>query len=112
MGKKKIEVQFPTNMVPVLRQRLEEMGIKEAGFSNVMGFGEKGKYLQFYRGQRYAVALAPQAKLEVLAAEEEVRQIVEMIRQTVLQEGAAEGWIAVLPVEEVYFWGEDGAQGQ
>ena len=69
--------------------------------SEVKGYGRQKGHTEVYRGAEYVVDFIPKIKVEIVAADEQVEQIIETILRAVNTGKIGDGKIFVLPVEDV-----------
>jgi len=82
------------------KQALARVGITGMTVSDVRGHGRQKGHTEFYRGSKHQVDLLPKARLEVVAAGEQVEKIVEAIVANAKTGQMGDGKIFVLPVED------------
>ncbi len=95
-----------------VKDRLSEMGIKGMTITEVKGFGRQKGRTEIYRGAEYVVDFLPKVKIEIACADDQVKEVVEAIRESSRTGKIGDGKIFVLPLEECIRirtgeWGED-----
>ena len=75
--------------------------IKPFKLDEVKGFGRTGGKKEVYRGSAYVVDFVPKVKLEIIVADEAVRQVVALITEAARTGKIGDGKIFVTPVDEV-----------
>lgn len=78
---KKIEAIIKPFKLDDVKEKLTEVGIKGMTVSEVRGFGRQKGHTEIYRGAEYVVDFLPKIKIEVVASDDQVAEVVEAIRQ-------------------------------
>jgi nitrogen regulatory protein P-II 1 len=84
-----------------VKERLAEIGVHGMTVTEVKGFGRTGGKKEVYRGSAYVVDFVPKVKLEIIVADEAVRQVVSIITEAARTGKIGDGKIFVTPVDEV-----------
>src|SRR4030095_8230506 len=84
-----------------VKERLNTVGVHGLTVTEVKGFGRQKGHTELYRGAEYVVDFLPKAKLEILAPEEQVDDIIDAIMTAAHTGGICGGKIFVLAVEDV-----------
>ena len=98
---KKIEAIIKPFKLDELKEAFTKIGIHGMTVSEVKGFGRQKGHKEVYRGAEYVVDFIPKTKVEVVAADEQVEQIIETILGAVNTGKIGDGKIFVLPVEDI-----------
>lgn len=98
---KKIEAIIKPFKLDDVKDALNEIGVKGITVSEVKGFGRQKGHTELYRGAEYVVDFLPKVKLEIIAKDEIVPQIIEAIEKSAKTGKIGDGKIFVTPVEEV-----------
>jgi nitrogen regulatory protein P-II 1 len=69
--------------------------------TEVKGFGRQKGHKEVYRGAEYVVDFIPKVKVEIVANDEQVDQIIDTIISAVKTGKIGDGKIFVVPVETV-----------
>ena len=85
-----------------VKEALREIGVNGLTVTAVQGFGRQRGHTEVYRGAEYQVDFVPKAKVEVLAHEDQVQQVIDTISKTARTGKIGDGKIFVLPAEQVY----------
>jgi nitrogen regulatory protein PII len=85
-----------------VKEALREIGVNGLTVTDVQGFGRQRGHTEVYRGAEYQVDFVPKAKVEVLAHEDQVQQVVDAILKTARTGKIGDGKIFVLSAEQVY----------
>ena len=82
-----------------VREVLTDMGIQGLMVSEVQGYGRQSGHTEIYRGAEYTVNFVPKVKIEIVAKDKEVPNIVEKISLTAKTGKIGDGKIFVVPVD-------------
>jgi nitrogen regulatory protein P-II 1 len=69
--------------------------------TEVKGFGRTGGKKEVYRGSAYVVDFVPKVRIEIIVADDNVRQVVSTIMEAAKTGRIGDGKIFVTPVDEV-----------
>ncbi|HAN62608.1 MAG TPA: P-II family nitrogen regulator [Rhizobiales bacterium] len=97
---KKIEAIIKPFKLDEVKEALQEIGLQGITVTEAKGFGRQKGHTEVYRGAEYKVDLIPKVKLEIVAAEARVPQIVQTLTDAARSGKIGDGKIFVLPVEE------------
>ncbi|GAA3674217.1 P-II family nitrogen regulator [Nocardioides ginsengisoli] len=84
-----------------VRQALEAVGVNGMTVSEVSGYGRQKGHTEVYRGAEYDIAMVPKVRIEIVADDADVDQIVETISSAAQTGRVGDGKIWVTPVETV-----------
>src|SRR5574341_7964 len=84
-----------------VRESLSEIGVQGITVTEVKGFGRQKGHTELYRGAEYVVDFLPKVKLEIIAADNKVPDIIAAIEKAAKTGRIGDGKIFVLPIEEV-----------
>ena len=98
---KKIEAIIKPFKIDDLKEAFSSIGLQGMTISEVKGYGRQKGHTEVYRGAEYVVDFIPKIKVEIVAADEQVEQIIETILTAVNTGKIGDGKIFVLPVEDV-----------
>jgi nitrogen regulatory protein P-II 1 len=98
---KKIEAIIKPAKLDDVKAALSEIGIKGMTVSEVRGFGRTGGKQEIYRGSAYVVDFVPKLKIEIIAGNDLIHQILETIRAAANTGHIGDGKIWVSSVDEV-----------
>lgn len=98
---KKIEAIIKPFKLDEVKDRLTAVGVQGLTVTEVKGFGRQKGHTELYRGAEYVVDFLPKTKLEILAAEEQVDDIIDAIMTAAHTGRIGDGKIFVLPVHDV-----------
>jgi nitrogen regulatory protein P-II 1 len=98
---KKVEAIIKPFKLDEVKEALAEIGVHGMTVTEVKGFGRTGGKKEVYRGSAYVVDFVPKVKLEIIVADEAVRQVVATITEAARTGRIGDGKIFVTPVDEV-----------
>ncbi len=98
---KKIEAIIKPFKLDEVKEALREAGVSGITVTEVKGFGRQKGHTELYRGAEYVVDFLPKIKLEIIAADKLVPQIIETIEKSAKTGRIGDGKIFVTNVEEV-----------
>ena len=97
---KKIEAIIKPFKLDDLKEAFSGLGIHGMTVTEVKEFRRQKGHKEVYRGAEYVVDFIPKVKVEVVANDEQVDQIIETIVGAVKTGKIGDGKIFVIPVEE------------
>jgi nitrogen regulatory protein P-II 1 len=98
---KKIAAIIKPSKLDEVKAALTEIGVMGMTVSEVRGFGRTRGKQEVYRGSAYVVDFVPKLKIEIIAGDDLVHQILETIRGAANTERIGDGKIWVSAVDEV-----------
>jgi len=98
---KKIEAIIKPFKLDQVKDHLNEVGVKGITVSEVKGFGRQKGHTELYRGAEYQVDFLPKTKLEILTSDEQVNEILTIIKESAQSGKIGDGKIFVFDVDEV-----------
>ena len=84
-----------------VKDALKAAGIDGITSSEVRGFGRQGGHTEAYRGSEYKIDCVPKAKLEILASDDNVDRIVDVITKAAQTGSIGDGKIWVTSVDSI-----------
>lgn len=97
---KKIEAIIRPLKLDEVKIALGEIGVTGLSVSDVRGSGRQRGHRETFRGANYAIELPLKIKLEVVAREEDVEEIVATIERHARTGEPGDGKIFVLPMDD------------
>ena len=85
-----------------VKEALRSIGVNGLTATEAQGFGRQRGHTEVYRGAEYQVDFVPKVKIEVVAEDDQVQQVVDAVLKTARTGKIGDGKIFVLPVEQVY----------
>ena len=98
---KKIEAIIKPFKLDEVKEALQEIGLQGITVIEAKGFGRQKGHTELYRGAEYVVDFLPKVKLEIIASEQKVADIIAAIEKAAKTGRIGDGKIFVLPIEEV-----------
>ena len=97
---KKIEAIIKPFKLDDVKERLRAIGVTGMTVYEVKGFGRTGGKTEVYRGSAYVVDFVPKARIEIIAADGMVSDIVNAILVAAKTGKIGDGKIFVTPIDE------------
>jgi len=98
---KKVEAIIKPFKLDEVKEGLSEIGIHGMTVTEIKGFGRTGGKKEVYRGSAYVVDFVPKVRIEIVVADDAVRQVVTTIMEAARTGRIGDGKIFVTPVDEV-----------
>ena len=98
---KKVEAIIKPFKLDEVKESLSAIGVQGLTVSEIKGFGRQKGHTELYRGAEYVVDFLPKVKLEIIAADNKVPDIIAAIEKSAKTGRIGDGKIFVLPIEEV-----------
>ena len=97
---KKIEAIIKPFKLDEVKDRLNELGVHGLTITEVKGFGRQKGHTELYRGAEYVVDFLPKIKLEIVASDSMVEEILNALTESAQTGRIGDGKIFVSPIEE------------
>jgi nitrogen regulatory protein P-II 1 len=97
---KKIEAIIQPFKLDEVKNALTAVGVDGITISEVRGHGRQKGHTEVYRGAEYKVDLIPKVKLEIVAADARVSQIVQVLTDAARSGKIGDGKIFVSSIED------------
>ena len=97
---KKIEAIIKPFKLEEVKDALSTLSVEGMTVSEVKGFGRQKGHKEVYRGAEYVVDFLPKVKIEIVADDGKVAQIVAAIQEAANTGKIGDGKIFILPAEE------------
>ena len=98
---KKIEAVIRPFKLDDVREALSEIGVRGMTLTEVKGYGRQKGHTELYRGAEYKIDFLPKIKIEIIAKDSMVEQIVNTVIRVAKTGQVGDGKIFVYPVEDV-----------
>lgn len=98
---KKIEAIIKPFKLEEVKDQLNEKGAYGITVTEVKGFGRQKGHTELYRGAEYTVDFLPKTKLEVVIKDEQLGEIVEVIKKAAQTGRIGDGKIFVSDLQDV-----------
>ncbi len=97
----KVEIITRPEKLNTLKESLAQRGIKGMTVSNVMGAGNQKGKTEVYRGSEMTIDLLPKIRIEIIAKEILVKDIIEVAKKTLNTGNTGDGKILLSTLENV-----------
>ena len=84
-----------------VKSALEAAGVRGLTVSEASGYGRQRGHTEVYRGAEYQVDLVPKIRIEVLVADDDAEQLIDVIVRAAQTGKIGDGKVWVVPVEDV-----------
>ena len=84
-----------------IREALEALDVGGLTVTEVQGYGQQRGHSEVYRGAEYATDFVPKVKLEVLATDAQVDDVIDAVVRAAYTGKMGDGKVWVTPVERV-----------
>ncbi len=84
-----------------VKEALQELGIQGLTVSEVRGYGRQRGHTEIYRGAEYSVEFVPKVRLEILAADAQVGDVVDTVVKHARSGQVGDGKVFVTSVERI-----------
>jgi nitrogen regulatory protein P-II 1 len=98
---KKVEAIIQPFRLEPVKEALHAISVKGMTVTEVKGFGAQKGIREVYRGMEYQVDFLPKVKIEVVASDDKVQNVVETIIKNARTGRIGDGKIFIYPVAEV-----------
>lgn len=97
---KRIEAIIRPIRFEAVKEALSEIGVHGMTITDVRGFGRQQGHTEKYRGSTYTLNLLPKIKIEVVAPDERVEEIISTIIEAAQTGEIGDGKIFITEVED------------
>jgi nitrogen regulatory protein P-II 1 len=97
---KKIEAIIQPFKLEPVKDALHQINVQGMTVTEVKGFGQQKGMREVYRGMEYQVDFIPKVKIEIVAPDDKVAEIVQTIQTQARTGRIGDGKIFVYPVAE------------
>ena len=84
-----------------VKEALTTLGVQGMTLTEAQGFGRQRGHTEVYRGAEYTVDFVPKLRIEVLANDAQVDEIVDALVRSAATGSIGDGKVWVVPVETV-----------
>ena len=98
---KKIEAIIQPFKLEPVKEALHAISVEGMTVTEVKGFGRQKGIREVYRGMQYQVDFLPKVKIEIVAPDDKVQAIIDIIVEKARTGRIGDGKIFVCPVGEV-----------
>ena len=89
------------HMLDEVKSALEAFGVEGMTVSEASGFGRQRGHTEVYRGAEYTVDLVPKVRLEVLVADDDASDIIDVLVKSARTGRIGDGKVWSVPVDDV-----------
>jgi nitrogen regulatory protein PII len=97
---KKVEAIFRHSQLELVKNALNNVGVKGMTITEVRGVGKQKGYTETYRGSKVTINLRPKIKLETIIPDDLVDVAVDAIIENARTGEIGDGKIFIYPVEQ------------
>jgi len=98
---KRVEAIIKPFKLEDVKDALSDAGITGMTVSDVKGYGRQQGHSELYRGAEYIVDFLPKIKIDLIVAEDDVDQVVQLIINSAKTGKIGDGKIFVSPIEKI-----------
>ncbi len=98
---KKVEAIIKPFKLEEVKEALSNRGIKGLTVIEVKGFGRQKGHKELYRGAEYEIEFLPKVKLEIVAPDSEIENVIDAIVSSARTGRLGDGKVFVTHVEQV-----------
>lgn len=98
---KKISAVVRPEKLEPLKDALFDAGVQGMTISQVQGCGNQHGWKEYYRGTEVMLNMIPKVEFDLVVDDEQVEELVGLIRSTAYTGEVGDGKIFVMPVDEV-----------
>lgn len=97
----KVEAIIKPFKLDDVKEALNKIGVQGMTITEVKGFGRQKGHAELYRGAEYVVDFIPKIKVEIVASDNLIPKIIEIIEKTAKTGKIGDGKIFVYRIDEV-----------
>ncbi|WP_455465524.1 P-II family nitrogen regulator [Bartonella sp. B39] len=97
---KKIEAIIKPFKLDEVKEALQKIGLHGITVTEAKGFGRQKEHTELYRGAQYVVDFLPKVKIEIVVADEKLKQTVDTIRKAAQTKHIGDGKIFVFSIDD------------
>ena len=98
---KRIEAIIKPFKFEDVREALAGIGVHGMTVTQVRGFGRQQGHTEVYRGSEYSSDFVPKTKLEILADDSQIKDVVSAICESAWTGKIGDGKIFILPIGDI-----------
>jgi nitrogen regulatory protein P-II 1 len=84
-----------------VKEALRTYGVAGMTVSEVQGFGRQRGHTEVYRGTEYTVDFVPKVRIEILADDDDAREVAQVIVDAARTDKIGDGKVWLVPVDDV-----------
>lgn len=97
---KKVEAIIKPFKMEEVKEALAQIGVQGLTLTEVKGFGRQKGHKELYRGAEYVVEFLPKVKIEVVVADDKMKEVVDAIVKAASTGRIGDGKIFISPVDD------------
>ena len=97
---KRIQAVIQPHKLDEVKEALSAVGVEGVTLSDVRGHGRQKGHTEIYRGQEYTIDFLPKVELDMVVADANVEQVIQVITKAAQSGKIGDGKIFVSPVED------------
>ena len=84
-----------------VKDKLNEIGVQGITVTEVKGFGRQKGHTELYRGAEYVVDFLPKLKMEIVVADDQLKEVINALMKAAQTGQIGDGKIFVSDLEDV-----------
>jgi nitrogen regulatory protein P-II 1 len=97
---KRIQAVIQPHKLDEVKEALSAVGVEGVTLSDVRGHGRQKGHTEVYRGQEYTIDFLPKVEFDMVVADANVEQVIQVITKAAQSGKIGDGKIFVSPVED------------
>ena len=98
---KKIDAIIKPFKLDEVKDKLNEIGVQGITVTEVKGFGRQKGHTELYRGAEYVVDFLPKLKMEIVVADDQLKEVINALMKAAQTGRIGDGKIFVSDLEDV-----------
>ena len=98
---KKIDAIIKPFKLDEVKDKLNEIGVQGITVTEVKGFGRQKGHTELYRGAEYVVDFLPKLKMEIVVADDQLKEVINALMKAAQTGQISDGKIFVSDLEDV-----------
>ena len=97
---KKVDAIVKPFKLDEVKDKLNEIGVQGITVTEVKGFGRQKGHTELYRGAEYVVDFLPKLKMEIVVADDQLKEVINALMKAAQTGQIGDGKIFVLPMDD------------
>ena len=98
---KKVDAMVKPFKLDEVKDKLNEIGVQGITVTEVKGFGRQKGHTELYRGAEYVVDFLPKLKMEIVVADDQLKEVINALMKAAQTGQIGDGKIFVSDLEDV-----------
>ena len=98
---KKVDAIVKPFKLDEVKDKLNEIGVQGITVTEVKGFGRQKGHTELYRGAEYVVDFLPKLKMEIVVADDQLKEVINALMKAAKTGQIGDGKIFVSDLEDV-----------